>query len=195
MELTILSFPSDVFDHMLRNREILSPVDITAVAHSCKRFHDWTTSHLINSATWAEGYPERSSLIKTFTCYCGRIGWKVRYRCDCFVRCNSCWRKLPELLSNCILRLYCGFPCEMKCSICGKSINKENANEFNMSAGFLLCRRHWPLPHARMWYNVPKNLAHGLFPKEIANLAHGPIPWDIIAKRDPDHHILALRPD
>lgn len=189
MEGPAIHIPYDVFCCILTNHQILSPIDLTAIALSCRRFCDWTTKYMTDSAALTRGYPGRKSLIATFTCYCCRVGWNVRSWCMCFMKCIVCKRSLPSKLV-CEDGQYCGFPCETSCYMCSNSINKENAEDFEFTNGLLQCRRH-PYAHA---YNSHEWTTHKEVHTRIANglirSYIGTIPWKIIAEHDPDHRIL-----
>jgi hypothetical protein len=159
----------------------------------CRRFRDWTVAHISNSAVLASGYLSRPSLIATFTCYCGCIGWNVLYNCACFVRCNNCSRKLPARLTvRMKVLIYCGFPCETQCTRCCKGISKENACEFIFFCGSLRCCNHlYPIiAWTYEWYDRYGKHVRSLFADELS--ANGPISRDIIKRYDPRHRILTI---
>jgi hypothetical protein len=188
-----LSF--DAFCQIVSNRHLLSPTDVKSIMLCCKRFCDWTAAHLTNSATLSKGYPLRPNLLRTFTCYCGRIGWEVRYQCACFIGCNCCSRKLPERLTTRLEETnHCGFPCEKYCDVCNEWITEENVHRFKFSDGFLSCKRHgWLVTSHRCeyeWINAEGKKVHSLFASILYGADSGAIDEDFIASYDPEHIFL-----
>lgn len=191
-EATTLCILYDTFRQIVSIHTILSPADIIAFSLTCSRFREWTIKYISDSNCAAGGYPSRSSLIKTFTCYCGRIGWQVRKTCVCFTTCGLCKRRLPERLvgAECIYRTgYCGFPCERHCSRCNLHMNAENVDDFRFVRGYLRCKEHYD--YKESWYSKASDLISIWSLKSY----EGPIQLDDIAKNDPDHGILSMRKD
>jgi hypothetical protein len=173
-------------------------MDIVAVSLTCRRFHDWGISYLIEAANTGIGYPLRTTLVQRFTCYCGRKGLAVRHRCECFVNCYVCKRNLPELLTVRIdfsETVSCGFPCETECTSCCKKMYKENVGEFSFILGALRCN-DCPIRfirHRYVWTRRGKKI-YSLFEDELEGADNGSIQWATIAIYDPGHRILAHRP-
>jgi hypothetical protein len=173
----------DIFNNIISNRSTLLPTDITTIMLTCKRFHNWTTKHLTDSAAYTNGYPQRASLIATFTCYCGQSGWNIRYQCSCFVKCSYCERYVPQILIAPGLT-YCLLNCETKCHICYKEIYKENISDFIFSGFHTICSIHKPHPFTYNWLLLETVLG----PRKCTQ----PIPLNIIAQYDPTHPLLNI---
>src|SRR5580698_10706920 len=90
----------DVFCSIISKRDILSPADVTAVMLTCKQFYHFLTQYMISPAVLAGGYPQRSSILATFTCYCKRSGWNILTTCECYICCSLCNRRLPIKLAS-----------------------------------------------------------------------------------------------
>lgn len=182
----------DTFRCIITNYYILSPVDVTAVALTCRQFNKWTTS-IISAHIIAQGYSGRGSLVGAFKCYCHHVDWKVRMLCDCFTTCNKCYRILPiRLCTYRDHRPQCGFPCQDECYTCGKNISKENSTEFRFIHGILSCWRCWSTPKDKIEYEVTINRQQirSLFAGVLRCTDTGPIRWELIARYDPDHPLL-----
>lgn len=197
---SMLDIPFDAFCCIASLRATLTPVDLIAILLSCKRTVIWMTKYIADSGVLAEGYPGRPTLIATFTCYCGRFGWRIRSQCKCFVMCDGCTRKLPVALAAHIQDspLYCcGFPCETRCTYCDceMAISWKNTVNFEFVAGSLRCEFHSfaPVYNSYKW-SQNKKIRCGI-PLNVLPVAdNGPILWNLIARYDPDHPLLTFRP-
>jgi hypothetical protein len=196
MDRPALHIPYDVVKNIAANRDILTPADFVAFSLTCRQFHEWMSKHLADSAAQVEGYPDRQSLIGTYRCYCGRIDWNTRYQCDCFVKCDLCDRRLPTRLSA---RneggSYCGFPCSKWCNLCSEDMCEDNIDEFRFYRGQVLCClhiKHSDEPDIYEW-EVNGVKIRSLFADELCGADDGPIPWELIARYDPDHPILTFK--
>lgn len=178
----------DIFCKILSNRQILAPTDIIAIMLTCSRFRNWATSHLTDSAALSNGYPQRESLISTFTCYCRQRGWNIRYHCECFVECTCCKRSRPIKLLYWFSTVgpFCIFPCRNGCSQCKRDMTVDNTSDFNFAVGRLICKYH-KAPNPTL-YKIEH--ADSSFARGINKIHNGPIPWDLIAEYDPDHPLL-----
>lgn len=195
-EVALSGISYDIFNNILANRSILDPTDITAMMLVCRRFRDWTVAHITDTAALANGYPQRGSLLATFTCYCGRIGWNVLTWCNCHVSCSLCCRQLPAKLAVRVgVYTYCGFPCERICTKCDKRITNQNAAEFSFVRSILYCNEHkvrYKMCIAYEWEVSDSRRIRSLFADELAGKAREPIPWNVIRKYDPRHRILDI---